>query len=211
MAYTTTDVPEVLIAPPTITRESVTVLDSNGYSGDYGAIVGIGTTNTASYDQFFFDHWITPDSFMRNSTYVGTAIPVSGLDTGDYLTVFNTDVGIGATFATLTTTGGSIGIGTTWSDGVYQVASAELLELTDTSVVGVATLVKRIFVNVDDTKSGIGSTASPFVNGEFSWGKINFNTTPKNSYTFYGDNGVTGISTSGIIVRTKPLRYLNYS
>ena len=163
------------------------------------------------YDQFFFDLWITPDSFMRNSTYVGTAITVSGLDTGDYLTVFNTDVGIGATFATLTTTGGSIGIGTTWSDGVYQVASAELLELTDTSVVGVATWVKRIFVNVDDTKSGIGSTASPFVNGEFSWGKINFNTTPKNSYTFYGDNGVTGISTSGIIVRTKPLRYLNYS
>ena len=211
VAYTTTDVPEVLIAPPTITRESVTVLDSNGYSGDYGAIVGIGTTNTASYDQFFFDLWITPDSFMRNSTYVGTAITVSGLDTGDYLTVFNTDVGIGATFATLTTTGGSIGIGTTWSDGVYQVASAELLELTDTSVVGVATWVKRIFVNVDDTKSGIGSTASPFVNGEFSWGKINFNTTPKNSYTFYGDNGVTGISTSGIIVRTKPLRYLNYS
>ncbi len=216
LAYTTTSVPEVLIAPPTITRETCTVLSTNGYEGDYGTIVGIGTTTSGDYDQLYFDLYIPSNSFMRDATYVGTAITVSGISTSDYLTVFNTDVGMGQTFASLTTTGNSIGIGTTWSDGVYQVENWEFQELTDSSVVGVTThIAKRIFVNIDNVSGvgtvGIASTASPFVNGDFSWGKINFDSLPKNSYSFYGENGVTGISTSAIVTRTNPLKYLNYT
>ena len=81
---------------------------------------------------------------------------------------------------------------------------------------GVTThIAKRIFVNIDNVSGvgtvGIASTASPFVNGDFSWGKINFDSLPKNSYSFYGENGVTGISTSAIVTRTNPLKYLNYT
>ena len=64
---------------------------------------------------------------------------------------------------------------------------------------------------VENVSVGIASTASPFVNGDFSWGKINFDSLPSNSYSFYGENGVTGISTSAIVTRTNPLKYLNYT
>ena len=221
LAYTTTSVPEVLIEPPSLTRETLTVSSSGGYEGDYGTVIGIGTTTTGSFDQFFFDLYIPSNSFMRDATYVGTAITVSGISTSDYLTIFNTDIGIGQTFASQISTGTTtVGIGTTWADCVYQVQSFEVFEVTDTSVVGVSTWAKRIFVNVDDVGSGIvtaggtgiGSTASPFVHGDFSWGKINIDTPyPQNTYNFYGENGVTGISTSGIVIRSKPLKYSNYT
>ena len=48
--------------------------------------------------------------------------------------------------------------------------------------------------------------------GDFSWGRINVirSETPK-SFTFYGNDGIGGISTSALVVRSNPLRHYGYS
>jgi hypothetical protein len=57
---------------------------------------------------------------------------------------------------------------------------------------------------------GIDTTSSSF--GNFSWGKIELTSrTEENSYNFYGNNGVGGISTSGVVKRTLPLRFKYYN
>jgi len=69
--YTNTSVPPVLIAPPTYIEEEVSV---NTYSGDNGVIVGFGTTTVGIGTQLIFDIHIPYDSFMRDSSIVGTAL-----------------------------------------------------------------------------------------------------------------------------------------
>ena len=47
--------------------------------------------------------------------------------------------------------------------------------------------------------------------GEYSWGRIAApsRTTPKSFATY--NNGIVGVSTSPIVERVNPLRYLNYN
>ena len=93
--YTNTNPPLVLIGEPTITREEIGV---DSYTGDYGDIVGVGTTSTGSQEQLYFDLYIPVGSFLRSSEYVGTGVTISGITTGDYLTIRNTNISIGDTF-----------------------------------------------------------------------------------------------------------------
>ena len=47
--------------------------------------------------------------------------------------------------------------------------------------------------------------------GQYSWGKLNFGTRTKtHSFDFWGDKGILGISTSGVVTRFNPLRFRNY-
>ena len=78
-----------------------------------------------------------------------------------------------------------MGVGTSFADNVYQVARVEGLT---TSVSGVTTNVRRLFVDVDQFASGYsGITTSGDGLGEFSWGKIEVvdrgNTNTYNAYT----------------------------
>ena len=122
--YTNTNPPIVHIGEPTLVREEMNV---DGYSGDYGTIVGVGTTSTGSQEQLYFDMYIPVDSFMRDGQYVGTSVTVTtlGSPAGDYFTVYGTNISIGNTFASEDSSGSTIGIGTTALDNVYQVISTE--------------------------------------------------------------------------------------
>ena len=57
--------------------------------------------------------------------------------------------------------------------------------------------------------SGLSTVTDNY--GSFSWGKIilSYRST-NNTYNFYGNNGVGGISTSAIVTRANPLKYSSY-
>ena len=203
--YTNTNPPIVHIGEPTLVREEMNV---DGYSGDYGTIVGVGTTSTGSQEQLYFDMYIPVDSFMRDAQYVGTSVTVTTLGAGDYFTVYGTNISIGNTFASEDSSGSTIGIGTTALDNVYQVISAQR---RDQTVPGVgSTAISRITVNIDKP-GGFAFSAVPSM-GEYTWGKIVFEgrTSPQ-EFDFYGNSGVTGITTGGLVSRFEPLKYRDYT
>ena len=211
-AYTNVSPPPVLIAPPTYSEEEIAV---DSYRGDNGIIVGFGTTAVGvGTTQLVLDLHIPYDSFLRDSAIAGTAITVSSLTSNDYFVVRNSNGGVGSTSVTsLDTSGNTVGVGTSFIDNVYYVSSAEFIS---TSVSGIDTTVKRVFVKVDDYASGYSGINTSDFFGSFSWGRIDVTgRTETNSYSAYTESGIgatdgTGISTSTMIVRSNFLKFKNY-
>ena len=190
--------PVVIFEQPTLEEETINV---SSYSGDQGVIVGFSTTSSG----MIFDLFIPYGSFIRNPDYVGTAVTVSGISAGDFLTIYNTNIDVGVALTTKDNYGNTLSVASTYSDAVYQVQSASTVL---SNVSGVSTYVRRIETNVTNLGTvGFGSTAT----GNFSWGKIMFDERPNaREFPTYLDNGYTGISTSGVVRRTNPLKYVNY-
>jgi hypothetical protein len=144
-------------------------------------------------------------------SYVGTAITLSEIGVNDYFVVNNSNIGVASTAITSKDIGGNtIGIGTRFVDNVYQVDSVNTVQ---SSVIGIGlTYVRRVSVRIVGagiTNYGIVTSSNYF--GEFSWGKISLESrSESNIFNFYGDSGISGISTSAIVQRTKPLKYTNY-
>ena len=221
--YISTIPPQVLIESPSIIKETNTV---TSYVGDSGVIVGFGTTATG----IIFDLFIPINSYLRTTSlaypsgvYVGTAVTISGIGTGDYFLVYDSNIGFASTSITSKdTSNNTIGIGTNFINNVYQVKSVSNVSVANT-MIGIATVgtatttVRRVSATVSGISTisgysgvGIGTTTISF--GNFSWGRIELTTrTEENSYNFYGTNGVGGISTSGVVKRTLPLRFKNYN
>lgn len=239
--YISTTPPQVLIESPGIIKETNTV---TSYVGDSGVIVGFGTTTVSSIDKIIFDLHIPTNSYLRDTSVVGTALTLSGIGAGDYFLVYDSNVGFATTsIISKDINNNIIGIGTNFVDNVYQVESVSNVSVANTTI-GIATvgagttIVRRILARIsgistvtfsssnitfDSTtftfdSSGIGSgsgysggiaTSNYF--GNFSWGRIELTgRTKENTYNFYGNNGVGGISTSGAVKRTLPLKFQNY-
>ena len=170
---------------------------------------------------------------MRDSEYVGTGITVSGIGTGDYFSVFSSNVDTNETIDSKANDGTLIGVTTSFIDCVYQVKSTYILEK---NVIGVGnTTVRRVFTNVGnistesfssslitfdsstftfDTRTftvyagGISSASNM---GRFSWGKIQLSSRSKvTSYSAFTLGGVGGITTSTFVQRSKALKFKNY-
>ena len=212
LGYSTTTAPIVLIGPPKSNTEDSNV---HSYEGDSGIIVGFGTTAVGvGTTQLIFDLHIPYDSPMRNADLVGTAVTLSTLSANDYFIVKDSNVGIAATTVeSFDSSGSVIGIGKRFADSVYVVNSVENVS---TSIVGVTTLVRRVFVNVDQFTAGYsGISTSEFI-GNYSWGKIVI--LGRNESVSYdahtlsgiGTNESTGISTSTIVQRTNKLKFKEY-
>jgi hypothetical protein len=101
-----------------------------------------------------------------------------------------------------------IGIGTTFLDNVYQAVAVSIAQ---TSVIGLGvTYVAKVTVSLTSYNGLSGIGFSNFY-GEYSWGRIILGDRKKeSSYNAYTFNGYVGISTSTIIRRSSPLKYLNY-
>jgi hypothetical protein len=134
--------------------------------------------------------------------------------------------------------GSLIGIGTTCMDNVYQVLSNQVVS---TQIAGIgSTNVTRIYVGVasyngfnfnqypsytfDTTAYTFDSTGTPTFDstflsdgedffGMYSWGRIAVtgSRTSSKSFTWYNQNGVSGISSSPIVRRINPLKYRDYN
>jgi hypothetical protein len=202
--YTDTNPPLVLIEFPSFTFEDNTVTT---YEGDFGVITGIATTSVVGVATtgIVFDFVIPKNSFLRNSSVTGLTT-ISGIQTGYYFTVYNSNVGRGVT--SLNSSGSTVGIGSTFLDNVYQVAAVSIAQ---TSAIGFGvTYVAKVTVRVLSYNGLTGIGYSNFY-GEFSWGKVSLGSRSKdNSYNAYTLNGVTGISTGAILKRANSLKYLNY-
>jgi hypothetical protein len=148
---------------------------------------------------------------MRSSTIVGTALTLSGISTGDFFVVYDSNIGTSTTsLSSKDDSGSTIAIGTSFVDNVYQVISVSSVTST---ILGIGTtVVSRVNVTVTGmgiTNSGIITTSTYF--GNYSWGKINLTSRSENNeFTFYGNNGVSGITTSAIVNRSESLKYKNY-
>ena len=215
-AYTSTNPPGVLIAPPTLHYEKFTV---DSYNGDSGVIVGVGTTTSGTQQQFYFDLFIPQGSYLRDTNIVSTAVTVSGISTDDYFIAFDTNASIGSTFATESGDGTTtVGIGTTQLDAVYRVKSVEtrtMANVTAGSTIGFSTDVRRVFVNVDTYNTGIAYTTSPFL-GQFTWGRIVTEERAKpKTFDAHTMSGIgtpgSGISTSSVVTRFNSLKYIAYT
>jgi hypothetical protein len=205
--YTNTSVPEVLIEVPNVTRE---INDSSTYEGDFGEIVGVGTTCVGvASTGIVFDMYIPTNSYLRNTDIVGTAVTISGIQTGYYFTVSNSNIGNGVT--SIYQNRSVLGIGTTFLDNVYEVAAVSVAQ---TSVPGIAnTYVARVTTSISSFNSLSGVGVSELF-GSFSWGRITLGSRPGTSvtsFTAYTQNGFTGISTSAVVSRVAPLKSQDYS
>ena len=207
-AYTSTNAPSVLIGDPKLIT-AVETINNVAFSGDFGIISGISTTSVGvASTGIVFDLLLPKDSLFRDATYVGSALTVSGISTGYYFTVFNSNVGNGVT--SLNQDGNVVGIGTSFIDNIYEVSQVSIAQ---TMGIGIGlTYVAQVTVSVQDYNGLSGLGHSEFF-GEYSWGRIV--TAPRSSarvFTSYAGNqdGLIGVTTSPIIERINPLRFINY-
>ena len=202
--YTTTNPPVVLIEKP---RTPVEEIKTVTYTGDFGIISGVSTTSVGvASTGIVFDLVIPSDSPFRDSTIVGSAITVSGIQTGYYFVALKTNLGFGVT--SLRQDNSVVGVGSTFLDNIYEVAAVSIAQ---TAVQGIGiTYVAQVTVSVEDFNGLVGTGHSNFF-GEYSWGRIAIPTrTDANAFTAY-NNGLVGVSTSPIVERFDPLKYLNYN
>ena len=205
--YTTSNPPQILIEYPSLNSERI---EDVSYEGDFGIVVGVSTTSVGvASTGIIFDLFVPLDSYLRNTNInVGIATTgISGIKTDYYFTISNSNIGFGVT--SLDSTNSVVGVGTTCLDNVYQVASVSVAQ---TSVPGVGlTNVSRVVVSVL-SYNGLSGTGYSSFYGQFSWGKINIPTRKRPSnFNSYTNNGITGLSTSAVIQRLNPLRYIGYS
>ena len=202
--YTSSNPPQVLIEVPKSIYETNI---SSTYEGDFGLIVGIKTTSVGiASTALIFDFYIPQNSYLRDSSITGVTT-ISGIQTGYYFVVNNSNIGNGVT--SLYQNGSILGIGTQFLNGVYEVASVSIAQ---TSIPGIAlTYVARVITSVSNYNSLSGTGYSAFY-GEFSWGKITLgNRNEPKVFNSYTRNGILGITTSSTVTRISPLKYVGYS
>ena len=228
--YTSSNPPVVLIGPPV--RETETC-DVSSYSGDSGVIVGFGTTTIgSSSNELILEFHIPYNSELRNTNLVGSATTLSGISVGDYFTIFNSNVSVGATNGTLTSfdiSNNIIGITTSYIDSVFQAKSVEVVSrnvggistnvvrvnsrITGVSTIGFSSTTESFdstSITLDDsgllTFAGGISTSNYFA--EFSWGKVIVDArTEQTTHVARTLNGFSGLSTSDTLTRTRYLRF----
>lgn len=206
--YSSDNPPSVLIESPVVDSE---IVENASYEGDFGFISGISTTSIVGIAStaIVFDLYIGNNSFLRDENIVGTSVTISGLQTGYYFTVKNTNVGYGVT--SLDESRSIVGVGTTFLDNIYKAVS---VSIGNTNVPGIGlTAVLKVSVSVASYNGLTGIGYSGFY-GEYSWGRISFppgsRRTPK-SFTINNTNGLVGLQTSPLVKRYNPLRYVGYS
>ena len=220
VGYSTITPPKVLISPAQASKiERCEVYFPSGFKGDSGTVVGFATTAISGELFALFDLFIpSQDQVFDDINYVGSAITTSQITQGDVFTIYNSNIGISNTSITSYDGAGEIlGISTSYIDGVYEVI--EVVE-EPRIVGGIGTATARVRAKVDNTPVGFdfdtnwdGSTGMTTSNyqGSYSWGKIVVKSrVVATAYNPYNSQGISGITTSPLVVRDLPLRFVGY-
>jgi len=187
---------EVLISLEPVTVETLTSVDCEG---DFGTVIGIGTSSTGiGTDTPMVKFELNVDPFLDQAGFGN--ITKSGITSGYYFVIHDSVVGNGLT--SINTDGTAIGVGTTFIDNVYKA------DQVVTSNSGIVTVYSNV-----ETLAGVGTTSlSPRI-GYYSWGRFyNFNrdrVSPQ-SFTINNQNGYTGLTTAPLAIRINQLAE-NYS
>ena len=205
--YTFSKAPVVLISPPiSLTTEDNTI---QSFSGDFGVITGINTTSVGvASTGIVFDLAIEAISPLRDNTGVTAQTTTSGISTGDYFIVYESNVGSGVT--ALDESGNVIGVGNSFLDNIYRVAD---VSIANTSSIGVGTTnVARVTVSIEHYNgfTAAGLAISSFY-GKYSWGKIEFSERVGfNSYSAITSNGIVGIKTGPYVIRQTAYKSIGF-
>jgi hypothetical protein len=200
--YSSEEPPIAIIEEPSINYE---IINGVEYEGDFGVIVGIQTTIIGNSFGIIFDFSIPTNSYIRNqsSNRVGIATDgISGIKTEYYFKISNSN--IGNNINSLRIDGSSIGISTEFIDNVYQVYDYNV-NLKNISGIGL-TYVNSISVKVSNFGNLTGTLSTSYY-GNYSWGRIN---APRRRSAKEFNSYPVGITSSAIVRRYNPLKYLNY-
>jgi len=173
--------PDIIIDPPTLSLER---FKSCKITGDYGRITGVTTTSGISTTTPALKFKLLVDSSL--------GISRSGISTGDYFGVYNSNVGSGVT--SILSTGSTVGIGTTFIDCVFRADQVD-----NDGVSGIVTVTSNI-----KSTYGLTSIATTYYTyGDYSWGKIYDFDTRTNPISISAENlnGSAGLTTSPKVTR----------
>ena len=211
--YTNTNPPIVMIEPESIIKDTLTSIK---YEGDFGDIVGIATTAVAGIGTALqLDLYIPDTSILRDTSVLSSAISVSGIQSGYYFTAFKTNVGSGVTSyeSGIGNDNGVVGAGTIHMDNIYKVHSAKNITGPALLSTGVGnTTLRRVTVSVDNLEGivrpvGVTTIINGLYYGQFSWGRLHdFVKKGDSAFTAIKNDGVTGIKTGPVIIRTRDLK-----
>ena len=211
--YTNTNPPIVMIESESVTQDTLTSIK---YDGDFGDIVGIATTAVAGIGTALqLDLYVPDTSILRDSSIVDTAISVSGIQSGYYFTAFETNVGSGVTSyeSGIGNDNGVVGAGTIHLDNIYKVHSAKNITGPALLSTGVGnTTLRRVTVSVDNLEDvvrpvGVSTTINGLYYGKYSWGRLHdFIKEGTSAFTAITDDGITGIKTGPVFIRTSDLK-----
>ena len=177
------------------------------YNGDYGLIVGIGTSSVGigttspsiSFDIIPHPN-ISTDPPLDKNISSAQKVTRSGISTGDYFVIENTTIGNGTT-SIKNNSIDVVSIGNSFIDNIYYA----------NHIVSIGTSILRVYSNVFSI-SGI-NTGSNFLStslnnyGTYTWGSINISRSLNSkSFQFNNQNGVIGIETSAHVSRILPLK-----
>jgi len=204
--YSNISPPLVIVESPTTKKE---ILNGVSYSGDFGIISAVNKVSVGyAVTGLQFDLVIPENSVLKDSRYLNPPISdnSSGIQSSYYFEVFNSNIGNGIT--SLDENGSIIGIGTSFIDNVYKVASISVGS-TQAYGIGPVSLVK-VVVSVSDY-NGIGAGFSNFY-GEYSWGLIETgSSTPQKEFLVNTDYGVVGLNSTPTIRRLNSLKNSGYT
>ena len=106
-----------------------------------------------------------------------------------------------------------VGAGTIHLDNIYKVHSVKNIVGPALLSTGVGnTTLRRVTVSVDNLEGivrpvGIGTTINGLYYGKYSWGRLHdFVKNGESAFTSINSDGVTGIKTGPLIIRTKDLK-----
>ena len=200
--YTSADLPIAIIEEPSLPYE---IIQNVLYEGDFGTIVGVGTTSIGQSFGIYFDLHIPINSYIRSepASRVGIASTgISQIKNNYYFKITNSN--IGNDINSLRVDNSSIGISTNFMDNVYQVYDYNI-RLKDIPGIGV-TYINTVLVKVDNLTDIVGMASTSYF-GDYSWGKI---TTLRRRSPKEFKSYPIGITSSTIVRRYNPLKYLNY-
>ena len=200
--YTNTKPPVVMVEPEAQTNST---LSSVKFEGDFGIITGIGTTSVVGIATtgLTFDLFIPLDSPLRSSATMTTPITASGIQTNYYFIVSDSNTGNGLTAFGDASGTSTVGIGTSFIDNIYKVMAVESVSGSAIGV-GVTTLV-RVTVSVNSTANVSTGSSENF--GRYSWGRLHdFVKVDTSQFNVINNDGVTGIVTGPVIIRTRDLK-----
>jgi hypothetical protein len=200
--YTSSEPPIVIIEEPSFFYE---IVEGVEYEGDFGSIISVATTTIAGNPGLVLDLSIPINSYVRQQSTdrVGIATTgISGIKTDYYFRVSNSN--IGSNINSLRVNNSSIGISTNFMDNVYQVYDYDIQRR---NIPGIGfTYINSVLVKVSNIDNIAGASVTGYY-GDYSWGKI-YTSRRRSPKQF--DSYPVGITSSTIVRRYNPLKYLNY-
>jgi hypothetical protein len=206
--------PPVLIGPPKRSVEEVIRVD---YEGDYGIIVGVGTTSCSGVTTCLsleLDLFIPLDSRIRKSLNISQ----TGITTGYLFNVIDSGFGT-APQTSLRSNGSILGISTQFVNMTFECTHWYTKQVVIppgisglASTVGIATTVTTVVVKIlNNPPSNIVGFGTTAFYGKYTWGKINMpvRISPTEFLAQHGTNQ-SGIGTNPVIRRKNSLKYLGY-